>query len=577
MTNRVRPVWASAHGALAVGALFLNACTSQRPATAPVPASAPATATAPGPATVAPSPTQAPASAGTAPTRAPAPRTSYQSAPPDWHLLDPQADGVMGVGARRAITELLRGAAPRRMITVAVIDGGVDTAHTSLRDVLTLNTRETPANGRDDDGNGYADDARGWNFIGGANGNIDDDRLELTRIVATCRANGGRSPVAATCAELDAKYKAEREEAETEWTGMRPVLTAYDSLLSVVAKENGIAPAAITNATLERMTATTTAGKMALAQLKQFTARGLSPNLSRVARKQVEGRLKYGLNLTYDGRKLIGDTPAMGRQYGNTNVTGPDASHGTAVASVIGAVRGDSGFVGVAPGIRILPVRVVPNGDEYDKDVANGIRYAVAAGAQVINMSFGKAYSPEKAVVDSAVRFAMSRGVLLVHASGNESTDTDASPSFPAATYATPTAERAANWIEVGASSWQSGPTLAAEFSNYGRKSVDLFAPGVSVFSAAPNNEFAREDGTSLAAPVVSGVAALLLSQFPTLTAADVKRILMATVTRVPDLQVQRPGSETQRVPFAALSVSGGIVNAYEAVKMAQRETAKAQ
>ncbi|HYW50103.1 MAG TPA: S8 family serine peptidase, partial [Gemmatimonadaceae bacterium] len=165
----------------------------------------------------------------------------------------------------------------------------------------------------------------------------------------------------------------------------------------------------------------------------------------------------------------------------------------------------------------------------------------------------------------------------LVHASGNESTDVDEKPTFPSATLDTPAAARAATWIDVGASSWRAGETLAAEFSNYGQKSVDLFAPGVSIFSAAPRNEFGREDGTSLAAPVVSGVAALLLSQFPTLTATDVKRILMATVTKFPGQQVLKPGSKSERVPFATLSASGGIVNAYEAVKMAQRETAKAQ
>jgi subtilisin family serine protease len=214
------------------------------------------------------------------------------------------------------------------------------------------------------------------------------------------------------------------------------------------------------------------------------------------------------------------------------------------------------------------------NGDEYDKDVANGIRYAVDAGAQIINMSFGKAYSPGKAEVDSAVQYAVSKGVLLVHAAGNESANVDVVATFPSSTYAGTNSGRAATWIDVGASSWRADDRLAAEFSNYGRTLVDLFAPCVSIFSAAPGDGFAREDGTSLAAPVVSGIAALLMSQFPTLTAVDVKRILMATVTTYPNQQVLQPGSSTARVPFASLSVSGGIINAYEAVKMAQRETA---
>lgn len=557
--------------ALITCALALAACAPQKVATAPTPASVPAPAATPV-AAVKPTPVAVPA----APAPAAAPHVAYQTAPPFWHLLDPATDGIAGVGARRAISELLNNEAPKRLITVAVIDGGVDTSHTALRAALVLNARETPANGKDDDGNGYVDDARGWNFIGGATGNIDDERLELTRLVAQCRAGSGKSVVATPCTQLESEYSAARTEAIGQWAGLKPVLTQYDSLLAVIAKANGVMPAAITDATIGTMQPKTPAAQAALQRVRVYAGNGLTPNVARAARKQVEGKLNYGLNLAFDGRKVVGDTPAMGRIYGNANVTGPDASHGTAVASVIGAVSGDSGFVGIAQGIRILPVRVVPNGDENDKDVANGIRYAVNAGAQIINMSFGKPYSPGKPAVDSAVQFAVSRGVLLVHASGNESTDVDATPTFPSSTYAG-NRGRAATWIDVGASSWRAGEGLAADFSNYGHTNVDLFAPGVSIFSAALGNEFGREDGTSLAAPVVSGVAALLLSHFPTLTAADVKRILMATTTRFADLQVQKPGSKTQRVPFASLSVSGGIVNAYEAVKMAQRETAKAQ
>lgn len=559
MTSRLR-----ATSALVYAGIGLGACApAQQVVTAPAPA--------PVIVTTAKAPT-APADA-----QAAGGARVYRTSPADWHLLDPVTDGVAGVGARRAITELLGNAPPARMITVAVIDGGVDTAHTALRGALSLNSRETPANGRDDDGNGYADDARGWNFIGGANGNIDDERLELTRLVARCRANGGRSAVSTPCTALEREFTAARSEAEAQWTGLRPVLAEYDSLLAVVARDNGVAAVAITDATIGRMKASTPGARVALQRLAGYGENGLTPNVSRAARKQVEGRVTVGYNLTFDGRKVIGDTPAMGRIYGNVNVTGPDASHGTAVASVIAAVRGDSGFVGVAPGVRILPVRVVPNGDEDDKDVANGIRYAVAAGAQIINMSFGKPYSPGKASVDSAVQFAVSRGVLLVHASGNESTDVDATPTFPSATYGGTQAGRAATWIDVGASSWRAGDMLAAEFTNYGKTVVDLFAPGVAVFAAAPNDEFAREDGTSIAAPVVSGVAALLMSHFPTLTAADVKRILLATVTKYPELQVARPGAPGERVPFSALSASGGVINAYEAVKMAQRETRRAQ
>lgn len=562
MLSRVRAGSAPFCGVM----LLLAGCAPQRPASAPTPVAV----TAPAPVTPAAQPTPGtPAAPAT-------PKVTYRSAPPFWHLLDPATDGVTGVGARRALSELLNNATPKRMITVAVIDGGVDTSHTALRDVLVLNTKETPANGRDDDGNGYVDDVRGWNFIGGPTGNIDGAQLELTRLVAYCRANAGRSAVSVPCPQLESEYTKQRDEIAGQWAGIKPVLAQYDSMLAVVANDNGVKAIDITDATIGTMQPKTPASRAALQRIQAFAANGLTPNVSRAARRELEDRLSIGFNLAFDGRKVVGDTPAMGRHYGNANVTGPDASHGTAVASVIGAARGDSGFVGIAAGIRILPVRVVPNGDEADKDVANGIRYAVEAGAQIINMSFGKPYSPGKAAVDSAVQFAVSRGVLLVHAAGNESVDVDATPTFPSATYAG-NAGRAATWIDVGASSWKAGDQLAADFSNYGHTSVDIFAPGVSVFAAALHNEFGRDDGTSVAAPVVSGVAALLMSQFPTLTAADVKRILMATATKFPNLQVSKPGSRGQKVPFSSLSASGGIVNAYEAVKMAQRETAKAQ
>ncbi len=568
MLNRVRAGSARFCGVivLAVG------CAPQRPASAPTPVAVTPVA----PVTPAAQPTPVAPTTTAMPSAPVAPKVAYRSAPAFWHLLDPETDGVAGVAARRAVSELLSNAAPKRMITVAVIDGGVDTSHTALRDVLVLNSRESTANGRDDDGNGYVDDARGWNFIGGAAGNLDGAQLELTRLVAQCRANGGKSPVSAPCTQLESEYTTQRDELAGQWAGIKPVLAQYDSMLAVVAKDNGVKVTDITDGTLGTMQPKTPASRSALQRLQGFALNGLTPNVSRAARRDMEGRLNVGFNLAFDGRKVVGDTPAMGRRYGNANVTGPDASHGTAVASVIGAARGDSGFVGIAAGIRILPVRVVPNGDEADKDVANGIRYAVEAGAQIINMSFGKPYSPGKAAVDSAVQFAVSRGVLLVHAAGNESVDVDATPTFPSATYAG-NAGRAATWIDVGASSWKAGDQLAADFSNYGHGSVDIFAPGVSVFAAALDNGFGRDDGTSVAAPVVSGVAALLMSQFPTLTAADVKRILLATATQFPNLQVSKPGSRGQKVSFASLSASGGIVNAYEAVKMAQRETAKAQ
>jgi len=210
----------------------------------------------------------------------------------------------------------------------------------------------------------------------------------------------------------------------------------------------------------------------------------------------------------------------------------------------------------------------VPDGDERDKDVANAIRYAVDHGAQVINMSFGKAYSPQKAAVDAAVRYADSAGVLMVHAAGNDGNDLAKEPSFPTPFYEG--GGRAQNWIEVGASSWKGRDSLAASFSNYGQAQVDLFAPGVDILSTVPGGGYERESGTSMAAPVVSGIAALLMAHYPSLKAADVKRILLETATRRPDQMVVPPGGG-QPVRFGTLSATGGVVNAYEAVRAAER------
>jgi subtilisin family serine protease len=303
----------------------------------------------------------------------------------------------------------------------------------------------------------------------------------------------------------------------------------------------------------------------------QLAAAGITPAAVQEAQEELEARVQFNLNTAFDPRPLVGDTAvgAADRRYGNADVMGPDAKHGTHVAGIIAAVRGNgTGVDGVAPAVRIMGVRAVPNGDERDKDVANAIRYAVDNGAQIINMSFGKSFSPDKPLVDAAVKYADSKGVLMVHAAGNDGADVSKAPNFPIDTYAA--GGEARGWIEVGASSWQGLDSLAAPFTNYGRPQVDVFAPGVDILSTVPDGGYERQDGTSMAAPVVSGVAALLMSYYPSLTAADVKRIILESATRYPDQPVVKPGSGEGTVPFGTLSATGGVVNAYEAVRRAE-------
>jgi subtilisin family serine protease len=282
--------------------------------------------------------------------------------------------------------------------------------------------------------------------------------------------------------------------------------------------------------------------------------------------------LDYELNLNFDPRSIVADDTnnVNERFYGNADVMGPDAMHGTHVAGIIGADRTNNlGILGVADAVEIIGVRAVPDGDERDKDIANAIRYAVDRGARVINMSFGKAYSPNKPAVDDAVKYAMSKDVLLVHAAGNDNKNLDKEANFPTRVYADGTGS-AAGWIEVGASGWKDDQSLKAPFSNYGKTTVDVFAPGEQIHSTVPGSKYMDLDGTSMAAPVVTGLAALIRSRYPQLTAVQVKDIIMKSVVPVThDVIVPDEGGSGHAVPFSELCVSGGVVNAYNALKLA--------
>jgi subtilisin family serine protease len=282
-------------------------------------------------------------------------------------------------------------------------------------------------------------------------------------------------------------------------------------------------------------------------------------------------QLEYNYNENFEPRSIVGDDYSNQTEkiYGNNDVIGPDSSHGTHVAGSIAANRDNNiGIKGVATNVKIMAIRVVPNGDERDKDVANAIRYAVDNGARIINMSFGKSYSPHKKVVDEAVRHAQKNGVLLVHAAGNSNQNNDTAPNFPNRKDLANKSEFS-NWLEIGASGFEKGLNLPAEFSNYGKKSVDLFAPGVDILSTTPDNKYDTYSGTSMASPSTAGALALALSYNPSLNAEELRALILDTSRRYPKLQVNLPGTETP-VLFSSLSLTGTIVDVYEAVKAAR-------
>ncbi|MBK8492333.1 MAG: S8 family peptidase [Saprospirales bacterium] len=505
----------------------------------------------------------------------------------NWFNLDPQTEGAPGVSTERMYRELLAGKKSQTVI-VAVIDSGVDANHEDLKDIMWVNPGEIPGNGKDDDNNGYIDDVHGWNFIGGKDGqNIEHETLESTRLYVYYKAYfEGKDP--SSLSKKDKKlydtYQTIKEDMDNKQQELEGNLGLYQGLLDgIVALQAAMGKDEVTKEELESFETEDPQMQQALNVLKNILKEGGS--LADVA-KQLEGAVdyfsgqaKYNYNPDYNPRSIVGDnySDSYERYYGNNDVIGPDASHGTHVSGIIGAVRNnDIGIKGVADNVRIMSVRAVPDGDERDKDVANAIIYAVDNGASVINMSFGKGYSWDKEAVDKAVKYALKNDVLLVHAAGNDGENNDESPNFPNDGFEKKGLfgpKKAANWIEVGALSWKGGENAAAGFSNYGKENVDVFAPGVDIYSTTPNQGYESFSGTSMASPVTAGVAAVLRSYFPDLTAEQVKDLIVSNTMPI-EGKVKKPGSKTL-VPFSDLSISGGVVNVYKAVQAAENTKGK--
>ncbi len=519
--------------------------------------------------------------------------------PKNWFHLDYSKDGYRGVSTDRLYSEFLKNRKSRTVI-VAVIDSGVDWEHEDLDDVMWVNEDEIPNNGIDDDNNGYVDDIHGWNFIGGPNGNIDADNLEITRLYrkyhkmygnVSSDANMNKKEKAeyARYMDLKEKYNSNRSKAKSKLDELGQQKEMALGALKAVKVALGDK-----KLTLKNVQAIEAGANQELAMGQQIIAAGLmeDPSLTfksmkkeinegiKGAENYYKGQYEHYYNADFDPRHIVGDNynNQTQRVYGNNDYEGPDASHGTHVAGIIAAERNNGiGMDGVADNVRIMTVRAVPDGDERDKDVANAIRYAVDNGASIINMSFGKGFSWNKKVVDDAVKYAYKNDVLLVHAAGNDGKSNDVTDNFPCDQYDKAglfSPKRAKNWLEVGALNWKKKENTPAPFSNYGKENIDLFAPGVKIYSTIPDNDYASFQGTSMASPVVAGVAALVRSYFPTLSATQVKEILMETAVPINET-VKIPGEQSKQTPFSDLSVSGGTVNAYAAIKKAAQTKGK--
>lgn len=507
------------------------------------------------------------------------PMFSFAQRKANWQNLDLKTDSTFGISTEKAYKELLKGKKSTPVL-VAVLDGGVDLNHEDLKRIVWKNTKEIAGNGIDDDKNGYIDDVHGWNFLGGKNGkSIEFETLELTRLV---RRDNARF-VGVTAANVPEKDKAAYETFVNNRTELEKRLVTAKSDLQGVSGfkyvlEQVVRKIGKPNPTIadfenfkpqdqqeERMRATM------LDILKEMDYKSFYEGQILAGYKQAFEMVTYNLNLDYNPRDIVGDDPNNSKEtgYGNNDIKGPDALHGSHVSGIIGADRTNTvGIKGVADNVIIIGVRNTPNGDERDKDVANAIRYAADNGAKVLNMSFGKSYSWDKAIVDEAVKYAVSKDVLLVQAAGNDNNDIDVEPNFPSRKYLD--GKIASSYIVVGASDYKDDETLKAAFSNFGKTTVDVFAPGVAINSTIPDdNKYAEEDGTSMAAPVVTGLAALIRSYYPKLTAVQVKEIILKSVVKINHNVNMMKGADTVSIPFADLCVTGGIVNAYNALKLA--------
>lgn len=497
-----------------------------------------------------------------------------------WYHKDFATTKVYGVNTENAYKFLESKGLKPKTIIVGVLDSGVQVDHPGLAKNVWTNPNEVPGNGKDDDGNGYIDDIHGWNFIGGKNGDIDIDNMEVTRVVkkykpvfegddsAKNKANQAKMPeefaMYMKAKELFTKKSVEARQSFQMYTMINDAIPTMVRLLNgkPLTPENvaAIKPT-------EQKEAMAAQVLTQVSQSPEFKGKSAA-EFEKSIREQMKEALDYfapqakQYDLDYDPRKeIVGDNydDYSEKVYGNNHYEGPDAEHGTHVAGIIaGLANGKEVQYGVASKVaKIMSVRTVPNGDERDKDVANAIKYAVNNGAKVLNMSFGKPVSPGKNVVWDAFKYAQDKGVLLVKAAGNENEDVAEHLAYPTnfknVTDETPFVN---NVLVVGASTNKNN-ALRADFSNYNKKMVNVFAPGEEIYSTVPHNEYKYLQGTSMASPVVAGGAAVLLAYMPNLTPAQIIESLV------------KSSNASTANQFGDFSQAGGVIDLKKAAEYA--------
>ncbi len=501
-----------------------------------------------------------------------------------WPAMDLVTDTVPGMSVDKAYSEIIKKRKGETVI-VGVIDSGVDIDHEDLKNVIWTNPGEIAGNGIDDDNNGFVDDIHGWNFLG----NITGENMEYVRIIRKLKPKyEGKSEASISAADREefALYQKAQAEYEKELREITMNKAQYEQILAQLqptheAMAKRLGKEDYTKEDLSAIQNPSAQEQQQIAMLSQML--NFADSVPEVLKDLKNGldyfddRIENNFNMTKDFRSVLGDNPEdiADNVYGDNNVAGPDPTrenvkHGTHVAGIIAAQRNNGiGMDGVANNVKIMAVRAVPDGDEYDKDIALAIRYAVDNGAKVLNTSFGKYYSPQADWVYDAIKYAASKDVLIVNAAGNDGLDLDTVNVYPNDQIDNGT-EMANSFLTVGALNYKYGSEMVANFSNYGKTNVDAFAPGVKIWATTPLNTYEFLQGTSMAAPEVAGVAAMIRSYYPSLSAAQVKQILMDSGLSI-NTQVVLGGEPSNTDSFANISKSGKMVNMYNALIMADK------
>lgn len=528
----------------------------------------------------------------------------------DWYNCSFDKDGVYGAEVNKAY-DFLKGKKIKKRPVVALIGSGMDIEHEDLKQAIWVNPKEK-ADGKDNDKNGLVDDINGWNFLGGKDGQVmeatmregDREFLRLKDKYADYIFDGknynkvidGKLTKVADPENIE-EYNYYRNQVLPEspmagtYSGwqLTYILKAYADKFDQMMKERFPGkelteadfsicydPKAPRDSLSEVSFMMCAMGFGVYKTDKWETVYAGIKSGAQIEQAKAEYERKVG-QFGADGRKdIIGDNylDINYNKYGNNVLLTADAAIGTMEAGIIVAKRENGlGGNGIMDQAEIMTLRVAANGEPYLKDIALAIRYAVDHQADIIMLPVQNTLYPEdqKKWISEALEYAESKGVFCITPAWEGAQDLAVETYYPNRWM---TGKKELTNLMVVCSSDKNGnPSMN---SNYGAKEVDLYAPGMEIYSTYTGDTYQSGTGLGLAAATTVGVAALIKAYYPHLTGTQIRNILLETVTSRKDAEVEKgiivDGKPTQDLfLFGDLCLSGGIINAYQAVVAADK------